>query len=436
MPDLTNYLSNRSTSRIEYHRQSLLTSSARVEAPFVRVEIGGYTFGVYEEKTKGVNNTGVYRNISTKYPNYIDSLKILKINGTVNQYTLSIRYPVTENDDPNFFEKLFSRAANSRLISISYGDFSSPEYIYKDEQAIITKVTTSFDIKGSILTYVVEATSTITVALSGNYTFKAYTGKPSDLIKKLIKDKKYNLQEVFIGMKDWGRVLKDNLIASDDAIVDVPTVTNKSVLDYIQYLVSYMKESGDNDLSPIKKTVYNLSTNDDSTGVYGGPYIKVEKIQSASSVLSNLTTYDLDIGYLSSTVITNFQISNTENWSLFYEYNRSLDSSDYLTRIDDNGKIIEIYSPQLTGVQYDIHESDRTWWSKVTEFPISATITIKGLLRPAILMNYVKLNVWFYGHKHVSSGYYIITKQEDSIDMSGYRTTLNLTRIAADDEMI
>jgi hypothetical protein len=48
-------------------------------------------------------------------------------------------------------------------------------------------------------------------------------------------------------------------------------------------------------------------------------------------------------------------------------------------------------------------------------------------------MTYVKLNVWFHGgQKHVSSGLYIITKQEDSIDASGYRTTLTLLRVGED----
>ena len=44
-------------------------------------------------------------------------------------------------------------------------------------------------------------------------------------------------------------------------------------------------------------------------------------------------------------------------------------------------------------------------------------------------MEYVRLNVIFHGRKHISSGLYIITKQVDQIDMSGYRTTLSLTRI-------
>ena len=65
----------------------------------------------------------------------------------------------------------------------------------------------------------------------------------------------------------------------------------------------------------------------------------------------------------------------------------------------------------------------------MTRFPITATLTIKGLLRSAMLMNYVRINTYFYGQKHISSGLYVITKQEDRIDSAGYRTTLSLTRI-------
>ena len=60
-------------------------------------------------------------------------------------------------------------------------------------------------------------------------------------------------------------------------------------------------------------------------------------------------------------------------------------------------------------------------------------MTIKGLLRPAILMSYVRVNIYLYGQKHINSGLYMITKQVDKIDGNeGYRTILNMTRIAAE----
>ena len=49
-------------------------------------------------------------------------------------------------------------------------------------------------------------------------------------------------------------------------------------------------------------------------------------------------------------------------------------------------------------------------------------------------MSYVKLNMYYFGKKHISSGLYVISKQVDTIDESGFRTTLSLVRVAGDDE--
>ena len=51
-------------------------------------------------------------------------------------------------------------------------------------------------------------------------------------------------------------------------------------------------------------------------------------------------------------------------------------------------------------------------------------------------MTHVKLNVLFYGRKHVSSGLYVITKQVDTVDAQGFRTQLSLTRISGDEDII
>lgn len=81
--------------------------------------------------------------------------------------------------------------------------------------------------------------------------------------------------------------------------------------------------------------------------------------------------------------------------------------------------------------QYHTRPEDVAWFTQVTKYPISATIRIQGLLRPAQLMQHVRLNVVFPGGKqHISSGLYIVTKQVDDLSESGYHTTLGLTRIA------
>ena len=65
----------------------------------------------------------------------------------------------------------------------------------------------------------------------------------------------------------------------------------------------------------------------------------------------------------------------------------------------------------------------------MTEFPIKATIVFKGLVRPTMLVSYVKIDVRYYGRKQLASGIYIITRQTDDISAQGYQTTLELQRI-------
>ena len=56
---------------------NLLSSTSRVEVPFIKVTIGNYTFGVYNKYTnKHIDVYGVYKLNNITYPNYIKNLKI------------------------------------------------------------------------------------------------------------------------------------------------------------------------------------------------------------------------------------------------------------------------------------------------------------------------------------------------------------------------
>ena len=108
-----------------------------------------------------------------------------------------------------------------------------------------------------------------------------------------------------------------------------------------------------------------------------------------------------------------------------------------LQLFNDRGEIEEVYAPLLgtNNAQRQITEAEKTWWTKITEFPIKARITLKGLLRPAMLMTHIRLNVYFYGRKHLSSGLYIVTKQVDNIGSQGFRTSLSLLRVGKADDL-
>ena len=426
-------------------RRSLLSSNARVQAPFIKITIGDYTFGIFSrEVAKKVNKDGFYKAYNIQYPNFVQSLSITKINGQVNQYTLQLKYPVRTVDDPNFFEKVFSSVSQTRKIVFSYGDSSMPTYIYKNEEAVITDVKTSFDFgaagnHGSVINYTVSAVSGAALGTSAcmNFVNDGTKKKPSDEIKKLFKNKATGLKDVFTGMNPKNL---DKLIDGSDQYVVLDTKTNISALDYISYLVSCMIPQGANPKS-LSKDIYVLTIHDDTTydklyndtaNTLGGPYFKVSR---TSYVSEQSDAYEVDIGFNTATIVTDFKIDNNENYAIYFDYQEKLNSTEYVRRINSDGTWEEIPAPVLTSKNpyFENRAQDIAWWTKITKYPTSGSITIQGLLRPAMLMQYLRLNVIFPGgHKHISSGLYIVTKQVDQIDSQGYKSTLSLTKISGD----
>ena len=425
--------------------KSLLSSQARIQAPWIKVTIGSYTFGVFSKsKAKQKDDNNFYTAFNIQYPNYVKSLTIKKVNGQVNTYSLNIIYPVKTGDDPNFFEKVFSSVSSSRKIIFSYGDSSMPTYCYKDEEAIITDVSTNFNLSGSnaspSLSYTITAISSATLGKTGSFTFmNSGKKKPSDEIKRVFKDTRYGLRALFTGMTNANL---DKLIAADDKAVKLDCKTNISPLDYISYLAGCMVPAG-SDENSTSKDIYILTIHDDTTydklydgydnsfaslNNINGPYFKIER---SSYNISHSDAYEIEIGTKTSSIVTSFNVK-TSNYSMYYDYSGELYPEEYIRRINNKGEWEDVYAPTFVSKnsQRKMRAEDVSWFTKITKYPISASITIQGLLRPATLMQYVRLNVYFPGGgKHISSGLYIVTAQTDSISESGYRTTLELTRI-------
>lgn len=417
--------------------EDLLSTTSRVEAPFIIITIAGYTFGQYSKTTANVvDENGFTRRVLETFPNVVNTLEVEKVNGTVNTYTIGLTYAIRAGDDPNKIDKILSSASADRTIKISYGDYSTPNFIYKEEEALITKVTSNVNITSSSIAYTITAVSSASLLSAGAYSFPKRTAKPSDVIKEVLYNNKYGLLDVFYGMRDKGLVEQRGLIASDDKSVLIEAKTNISIFSYIDYLVSCMTGLGDSSTSLTGQTKYIFTVIDDITGELGGPYFRVSKVAKDIQNVNGFSTYQIDVGYPTAQIVTAFSVDSNDAYSLLYDYSGKIQQEQYGYRINDNGEFEYIYSPTLiVNDMYRPTQSDINWWSKVTQYPINATITIKGLLRPAILMTYVKLNVYFYGRKHNASGTYIITKQVDAVNFNGYRTTLSLTRIQGDDDI-
>lgn len=409
---------------------NLLGSTNRVETPYIKVTIGDFTFGVFDktfkQRGKDVNGEFVLNNI--RYPNYIQDLTVQKINGAVNKYTLNISYAITQNDDPNFFEKVFSSVSQTRRIQFSYGDMSVPSFVFKEEEGIILDVKKRINIPTSVIQYTVKAVSVGTLStITGSYSFKETYDQPSNIIKKLLweePDKK--LLQIFPGMSNRDLVEMEGLIRSDDIKVKIEAKMNISVLDYLLYLVDLMTDS--NDKSKTDKTFYSLIVSDDTSGKFLGTYFRIDRADSDKTVD---TAYEIDVGIQSKDIITSLELDDDETYSIYYNFSETLTDNPYVQRVNDRGEIEEKYASMITAGTAERITTDesKNWWNRVTDFPIKASITFKGLLRPAMLMTHIRLNIYFYGRKFIDSGLYIVTKEVDKVDYQGYRTTLNLLRI-------
>ena len=411
----------------------LMSATSRVETPFIIVTIAGYTFGGFNKNVKNViDQEGTYNKIVTQYPNFMQSLNIVKVNGTLNTYTLVMKYQITQNDDPNLLEKVFSKAKSNREIILTYGDWSIPSYIYKEEKAIITTIKSNIDIASSSITYTLNCISKALSLTAGTFSFPKVNDKPSNIIKNLLEDEnQYHLKEIFYGMTDSTLLNVQNLIASNDKKVQIEAKSSITLMNYINYLVSCMVDVNDLDDTLIKSSRYVFTVHDDIKNEFGGPYFKVTQVKA--TVTQNMSDiFEINIGYPGIANVMSFNINNDETYSILYDYSNEVAQSDYIYRIDNNGKSISEYSPTLSNsaLLMKTTESDKVWWTQMTQYPITATLTIKGLLKPTLLMTYLKINTLFYGRNHISSGLYIITKQTDSVDSSGYKTVLNLTRIS------
>lgn len=415
---------------------NLMSTTSRVEAPVIIAKIGTATFGLYNKTKTSVEVFNKYY-LATKvtYPNYMHSLTVTKINGALNRYTLTLVYPITANDDPNMIDKILSSVSKSRKLTLTYGDATTPAFMYKEEEALITKVNSQLSANDAKITYTIEAVSTALNLTAGTFSFpRRNNTKPSDVIKELLYNRSYGLLDIFYGMSDKQTVLQSGVILADDRPVDLAAKTSITIFDYLNYLVSCMSPINDSNSSIQKSGRYVLTVHDDVSNTFSGPYFKVSMMVNKTPSTTSIDYYTIDIGYPSKDLVSNFTISDNEAYAILYEYSKDINQTNYIYRIADNGSLDEIYSPAITNsaALKKTTTVDKTWWSNMTQYPISAQITIKGLLRAAILMSYLRVNVYYYGKKYNASGLYIITKQEDKIDTNGYTTTLSLTRIGED----
>ena len=378
-----------------------------VEAPFIQLTIGEYTFGTYDG------------NKYDKYPNYIDSINIIKTNGSMNEYTINLVHQIRPGSNPNFIDELLSKNGYNK-IKIKYGDANS-DVKFIDENALLVGVSVSFDFVNCNIRYTLKATSNAISIASRKRTFKSVTDKPSNIIRDLLyNDSNNDLLDAFPRMRDKNFVASNNLIPNDDKVLTVEAFKDINAVTYLKNLVSAMQNSSD-----AQNSNYMLLIEDG--------YFSIRSINSSYSYDASL--YEVNINFPDNNQIFSFNINTNYSWPIAYDYDNKISNYNYEINSDGEIDTFRDTSSQLLEFSSQMQNSiNANWWKQVVDFPISATLTCRGLLSPQLLLSYVKINCVYYGMDRITSGIYIITGQQDSLSGSGYKTTLSLLRVAGPKE--
>ena len=172
-------------------------------------------------------------------------------------------YQIQNGADPNLLDRIFSSVGYG-IIKISYGDWQSPTFIYREEEAIITKLQSSVDFSSSRINYTLSCTSNSLSLAATTCDFPAKKAKPSDIIKDLLYNRHYGLLDIFYGMKNRTQVTTKNLIPGDDNQVELEPQIGSNPISYLNYLVSCMTPNTSDPSATLKDGIYKLSIVDDA----------------------------------------------------------------------------------------------------------------------------------------------------------------------------
>ena len=390
----------------------LSTSPILVQAPYVELTMNGVKIGGYNAS-------------DDKYPNHIVGLTVEKINNKINTYTIQLIHQVRTGEDPNIIDALLNRTGYRNKVKIKYGD-SATGLFFKEEEAYIMDVSYNENVQSANIAYTIKAVSSVSFVKYSYFSYPPVTGKPSTEINNLMYhsgQSSIELQNSFSGMRTAQDAMRRNAIPTNDAVVNIPGLANASPYDRLNQLVANMRDP--NDATGTYMLSYNDATNDASFRI-----VEVTRQDTADRNALIKNCYTLDIGFPGNTMITSFALGNDVYWPLYYKYAGKIASYKY--DIDYNGKITrsKVNPLDVDDKFQSKNVESMNWWEYVRSYPVSATVTIKGLMKPVLLMENVYIFSQIYGQEDLASGLYSIIGQTDTIDGGGCSTTLELLKIS------
>lgn len=463
-------------------------SEALVQTPFVEVTIGGYTVGSYRgnlddypnyisrldvKKINGEINQYtigmVYQIRPGEDPNLLDKLfskvRYNKItirygdcaSGALFKDTEAIITNITNNRDyasSRISYTIYATSACNYVTSIKFNFpaiTDKPSNVIKDllynntetsnllleafpgmrnQLEVMTKnwlptndIVLNIEAKNNMnviqyISYLVGCMSSTTAGVMNTATQGAKT-----LVEDITQGSKTLVEKSTQGAKNLvDTVTGQNLPNNDPTNPANNSTVQKNITTGIKNIVKEGISEVDNVL---RNSLYYLVYEDSSDGAY----FKVEEIQKLPGVSKLIrNVFEITVGYPDGNDVYDFKVNTNEAWSMLYK-NNSI-SGEYIYDIDANGNRVMTYSPNLVNSANILNEMQKNWWTEMVNFPIKAQLTMRGLLKPITLMDYVQVNVVFYGRKHITSGLYAIVGEQDVLAGSGFLTNLSLVRVS------
>lgn len=412
-------------------------------APAVYIEILGVKFGLASYNEVAYDITSYERPITpsslSKYPNIITKLKVNRlVDGSDNQYTLTIKYLPQDGDDPSYIDKLLAAnyQQNDSKMIIAYGDSSLDGFIRNKMEATILKSSMSVDLETSALEYTIKALS-----LSSIYSiYKDSNGEPiqfsfparkdmypSEILKLVYNDPIYQLKKVFPGgITINGIDINEINDSNRPDIFRSGEVISESKCNPYEYLIRvvksmYSSEIGTKDNSN-KPFIYSIN----------------DSYMNQSFDIFNLVTNssedyvdEVEIG-IEDSKVTSYKFDSDFSYLMYQSYaSENNEKGLYKYYYDDKGNEYKVksYDGSASVNSHEQIARDKRWYESVSELPYALTLTTRYLKRSIPLGSNLKVTIIIKGQVHWTSGIFMITESVDEISTSGYSSTLKMLRL-------
>lgn len=374
--------------------------------------------------------------------NYMLSLENVKNgSGSANSFTISIAYVPKPGEDADFIDKELS--FSDRKCTLQYGYDNAPDKLYTDEY-VGQILDYSVEIRNGMLYYTITGYSGVVPIIENKLSFDTITvdsgeennsaasgsdkTRPSQVVKKAIEDtfKKYNIKDYTV------KIEKDVKDLPEEKIEGVSDVT---LFQYVDSVLAQARDETQPDLSTVElsdKIIYTYVINDTATDknitiIKQNPKAK----QSIKIVFNWMDRND--------SLVIDFKTEFKGAILLNRDYANKNGEEIQKYTLDDKGDPVvvksnvneESYTSGNTADKDAARES--TTWARAVQHSYKATLVLQGMPCEIPIGTMIEVIPLIYGKPHHTQGTYMVTKTTDSLDTGGFRTTLELVKMNAEE---